>query len=393
MVDEVKMPYSRPMQSRVDSNSYKSTVILLIRGDANLGFGEAPVFEEPRYFEEFTKQAIQALVLMLNGIIKAVSYKSQGAYELDILDVVEYLRRYVGNRSVKAAIEMAMVDLWARQQQKGGLPALVEYLSASCNTVNFNSLGVNFNTNCLDYFEVLAQGTSLGLDSSSQARIVALARLSARGYRRVKIKVTNATSASEIRDLQHSLPGSDGLTPELSLDANGSFFSADSVNRILLPEISYVEDPFAEHDLKSIGQLCEKTNARIAFDQEVTSCNRLTDFINYVKFDIATLKLSRLGGLKELVNAISLCSHAAKSFYIGGMYDSPVLRRLNALLITLFDPPEISDLGPESDYFDLGVPPSVIRPSPNSLSIMGDWGITGAFIPANKHVTSSLRVI
>lgn len=391
VVVDVRLPFSRPLSSRVARSDYKPTVLLILGGDTDFGFGEAPVFDIPIYGEEFTLQTHEAIALFLRQAFAKLAQQSSSGFRIGLIALTSFLDQFIGNLAAKAAIEMAAVDLWARQNQIGGVSAITEYLHA-CGETNFPVISPN-DLDPLGYLHLETQGASLGLDSNLDRRGDELNRLIDLGYRRVKIKFDESVCASDLSHLVDTLSLDDFRSVELSIDANGSFRTSKSVNEVIGTSFSYIETPFASCDLSHLSSMCNEVHTRVCLDEEITSCDRLQDLIDFVGFDIACLKLTRLGGVANMARAISLCRSFDKAFYIGGMYDSPILRRLNALFVAVSTPPEVSDLGPDSDYFDFQIPPSVVKYDINTLAVLGDVGITGAFVPGSHEVLRKSPII
>ena len=382
----VQIPFVGQMQSAANTQNFKSAVILVVGGASNLGFGEAPVFEFPTYSQEFLRQTQAAVALFFTEIVSRVAVSAGTSLSINIIDAVEYLEKYYGNSSAKTAIEMALVDLWSRQSSIGGVYALQSYLRARGLDLRSRLFDHEIMTlKGLENLELQSQGTALGSDPQNGDRRIALGDLLDKGYARVKIKVNGSWDPGEIRGLL-DVKMAKARDSKLAIDANRIFRDSSDANDLMQEGIAFIESPFRQTDIKSLSQHCSKAEFDVALDEEVSSLDALVNLINFVKFDIAVLKMSRLGGITQMAKCVTLCRSTKKSFYIGGMYDSPILRRLNALFIAMVDPPEVSDLGPDSDYFNCDVPPSVVRQSSSQLSILGDFGVTGAFIPLANNV-------
>ncbi|MDA8262237.1 MAG: hypothetical protein M0Z47_05330 [Actinomycetota bacterium] len=376
-VIDVRIPFSRPRGSAVDPAFAKTACLVITRGGGHLGFAEAPVFAAPTYDEQFVAQTHAAIELFASAML-AKGRRDGSAVELAVEEVVASLARYRGNSAAKAAIEISLLDLYSRQRGIGAAGTLAEYAR------QLGHLGMAGRFAALDEEEPIpAQGTSLALLEDETERSLEAARLSRLGYRRLKVKVDAPFEPDALKRLVAA------ADIEMSADANGTLADRDQLAALLGVGFSYVEQPFAPGSLHDLAQLhnvgLRSGSARIALDESISGPGALRDAIALVPFSVAVLKVSRLGGIAGLLEAVRIAEAAKIGFYIGGMYDTPVLRRLNALLVKALEPPEISDLGPDSDFFGSQIPPSVVRRGDGELMLVGDEGISGPFVPAEEH--------
>ncbi len=376
-VIDVNIPFARPRGSAVDPALAKTGCLVLMRGGGHLGFAEAPVFSAPTYDEQFVVQTHGAIELFASALL-ARGRRNGSSVEVAVEEAVASMARYRGNSAAKAAIEIALLDLYARQKGLGAAGALAEYAR------QLGHLGMAGRFAAIDEGEPIApQGTSLALYGDGAERAAEMSRLSELGYRRLKVKVDAPIDAASLAPLVA------GTGIELSADANGTLSGREELASLLGVGFSYVEQPFAPGSLHDLAQLhrigLPSGSARLGLDESISGPGALRDAVAFVPFAVAALKVSRLGGIAALLEAVRIAEAAKIGYYIGGMYDTPILRRLNALLVKALEPPEISDLGPDGDFFGPEIPPSVVRRGDGDLMLVGDVGISGPFIPAEEH--------
>ena len=384
-VIDVRIAFARPRGSAPDPALAKTGCIVIVKGGGHLGFGEAPVFAAPTYDEQFVAQTHAAIGLFVSAML-ARGRRRGSAVELAVEEAVAALSRYRGNSAAKAALEIALLDLYARQRGLGASAALAQYAR------QLGHLGMAGRFAALEEeAPIPAQGTSLALFDDEAQRVSEMERLSRLGYRRLKVKVDAPFDAAALARLVEVA----GV--ELSADANGTLSDRSQLAALFDAGFSYVEQPFAPGSLHDLAQLHsvqpEGGPARIALDESISGPGALRDAIALAPFSVAVLKVSRLGGIAGLLEAVRIAEAAKIGFYIGGMYDTPVLRRLNALLVAALDPPEVSDLGPDADLFGPEIPPSVVRRGDGALSLVGDEGISGPYVPAEEHTTGVSELV
>lgn len=382
---DIRIPFIRPRGSAADPADAKTGCVLIVRGGGHLGFAEAPVFAAPTYDEQFVAQTHAAVELFARAIF-ALGRKRGAEVEVTLEVAVASLARYRGNAAAKAAVEVALLDLYARQSGLGAAEVLAAYAR------QLGHLGMAGRFAAIDEREPIeAQGTSLALIGDEPERLEELERLSALGYRRLKVKVDAGSGADALARLVSR------ARVELSADANGSLSDGEQLVSLLGAGFSYVEQPFAPGSFSELARLhrvqLPAGSARLALDESISGPGALRDALALVPFSVAVLKVSRLGGIGGLLEAVRIAEAAKIGFYIGGMYDTPILRRLNTLLIKALQPPEVSDLGPDQDFFGPETPPSVYRLGDGQLMLMRDAGISAPYVPATEHTVgmSELR--
>ncbi len=378
---DVSIPFSRPLGSAVNTAERRHGCVVILSGGGHLGFGEAPVLVLPSYDEQFVRQTHVAIAVFFAEIFAGAKAYPLGADQVNIEDAIVVLGRFRGNSAAKAAIEMGLLDLYARQASISASEVIAQYARA------LGHIGIAGRFGEIDQSApIQAQGTSLGIDEGQSTRLAQTHRLAALGYRRIKVKVDSDVNLEEMRELCASSP------VEMSADANGTISDRDFAMALADAGFSYLEQPFAAGSMRDLARLHDLGATRIALDESISSPGALKDAVAYVPFSLAVFKISRLGGVAGLLEAVAIAEAAKLDFYIGGMYDTPILRRLNAVMIKALAPAAVSDLGPESDYFDASVPPSLYRQADGSLMLVGDDGLTGAYVPP-EDCTSAIEII
>lgn len=397
----IKIPFNRELRSSLHRDNFKSGVILTLEGGGHLGFGEAPTLALPSYGPDFTNGAFVAVELFLE---MAKGYYESNSKEITI-PVGDFIGRllqsYRGNRPAIAAIEMALLDLYARQNSIGPLETIAQYLNHGEVEYGVGAGALVDRSGDLLDFELEPQGGSLGLlplsgldgaeadDSYDYSQYLALIES---GFRRIKVKVDGSKGGSILGSLAKVCELNQGFV-ELSVDANCSLRQPFLLESIYDIGFSYVEDPYEFDSLSNLADSLSNKSGRVALDGCLTSLPVVSDYIKLVNFDIGVLKLDRMGSILEVVRSANALALAGKNFYIGGMYDSPILRRLNGNLIRVLRPTEASDLGADGDYFDCELLPSALRMDDGRLTLPGGVGLCGIFLPNEDQIGISTSLL
>ena len=377
---DISIPFVRGLSSASNPQLYKSGCVLVFSGAGDLGFGEAPVFVEPTYTEEFVAQTHAALKLFMGVVFAQCVKVGLGSAEIDIEKAMTTLRAFKGNNSAKAAIENGLLDLYARQNCLAPGVVLAQY----GRDLGFFEIAQRFESSSANLTPVMiGQGTSLGLDHDLSARVLELARLERLGYKRIKVKVNGSLNFAELTELVR------GSSVELSCDANGTLDDPQDAIELARCGFSYLEQPFRAGSVGYLRQLhrhlSQESDIKLCLDESLSSLEAVQDAIEFIPFSIAVLKLSRLGGIAPLLAAVQKLEAANISYYIGGMYDTPILRQLNAILIQALQPSEISDLGPDGDYFNREIEPSIYRDELGLLQFVNASYLSCAFVVPERY--------
>ena len=377
-------------RSTVASNSYKEAVVVVAKSNGHLGFGELAPLPMPFYEEQYLDGAQKVLTYLLSQLSRAFS----AGKGFDLRSYREIVGRVRGWSSAKFAIDIALADLNGRIEGIGPFETLQRWCGANEVLYSISSSLARLDRSFgVRDFIVPPQGTSVG-DFASLTRKT----LNPNSYRRIKIKV----DASKYNDLSHFEVLARYIrevSPEFEvvIDFNETGPSKELLESLLHESVSFFEAPYRVGSIEEGQRLFRDRSYRVAFDESLKDDSRLIDFMGADLFDVAVLKPHRFGSIADLLKAIVRLTAFERpngrgiGFYFGGMYDTPILRRLMAVLAALFPDSEASDLGPDRDYFSAPILPSVVAVD-QGLKVVGGVGLTGAFAPGREHTTLSLKI-
>ncbi|MEO9180509.1 MAG: enolase C-terminal domain-like protein [Acidimicrobiales bacterium] len=161
---------------------------------------------------------------------------------------------------------------------------------------------------------------------------------------RVRVKTSSATPSASARARLTSLK-----VPVL-LDFN---CAADNDAQVLeqvrmvadVVDVVGVEQPYAVGNVVDMARLAERLSVPLSVDEGVRSVRDLAQIVRYNAAQIICVKPARVGGLANARTIISEAREAGLRPYLGGFFESPFGRRVNALLARhCVDEP--SDLSP-----------------------------------------------
>ncbi|MGB6406933.1 MAG: o-succinylbenzoate synthase [Planococcus donghaensis] len=296
----IRRPLKTPFKSVLQQVDEREVIVVSVRDESgHIGYGECVAFETPWYTEETITSCRFVLEHVLLPLIKGQNLQHPK-------EVWELFNAVKGNRMAKAAMEMAVWDLFAKQQQQP-LWQLVGGTS-----------------------KAIPAGIVVAADPAQIEKRVAQANNA--GYKRIKIKIHPDTDPSMLKSVVNSYP-------ELLFfaDANGSF-NKDNFERLKeFDDVGFalIEQPFGEREWVLHAQAKAQLNTKICLDESIASIEDVQQMIDSKAGDIVVLKMSRLGGWTETLKVVKLCREHSISMWVGGMIEFGVSKAHNLALASL----------------------------------------------------------
>jgi O-succinylbenzoate synthase len=284
--------------------------------DGSWGVGEASCRADPLYSGEF----IDGAVLMLRDHL-APMLSASGT----IGDLAAACGRIRGWPFATAAVLSAAMDALRRQ----GIPDPIDRWSAPRR------------------FQVPA-GSSLGLFLTAEETIDAVAASSAKGYRRVKLKISPSMDLGVLSAVRTTFPD---LT--LTFDANGSFGPEhiDALADLSALRPLMLEQPFPPGRLDLDRRLKDAApTLPLCLDESITDVGALYTAGMLGVLDVVNIKPGRIGGPLACDDALRWCQERGVSAWIGGMFETGVGRHANLRAASCLPDAVAHDVSPPSAY-------------------------------------------
>ncbi|RKK05199.1 hypothetical protein EBE87_21910 [Pseudoroseomonas wenyumeiae] len=222
-----------------------------------------------------------------------------------ILDLVE--ATLVGNRSVKAAIDMALHDLLAR---RAGLP-----LSAL--------MGGRFR-------DRIPQSRILPIKAPAEMAAAAAA-LVAKGYRTLKLKLSGEAELDARRVAEVRAAAGSGIT--LTLDPNQSYSAKGFLaawRHLERHDIAMVEQPVPAADWDGLALVTRSLPVPIEADETVETVADALRVVEGRVADVVNLKLTKLGGVRNFVTAARVLEAGQIATRMGAAFGPALLQAASA---------------------------------------------------------------
>ncbi len=297
----VALPLIEPWVTATGVMTRREMVVVRVADDGFEGWGECVALNEPGYSDECAAGALEVLDLVIAPIALASGDLTADA-------VADALAAITGHRMAKAAVEMAVLDLEGRRDDRslatrlGGTRAMVD------------------------------AGVAIGLHATIDELCARVTRFVAEGYRRVKVKIEHGRDIEWVAAVRAEFP-----TLALQVDANGAYELADADHLTLLDEFGLllIEQPLADDDLTGHAALAERLATPICLDESLISLDATRHALALGACSIVNLKPGRVGGLLEAVRIHDHCRDAAVPLWCGGMLESGIGRAANVALASL----------------------------------------------------------
>ena len=298
---EIHMPLLRPFQTSFGITKNRRILLVEIRSEGLIGWGECTAGERPHFSSESTDTAWQVIVDEL-GPILAGAHPDHGGSCPRLFDIVR------GHPMAKAALENAIWDIEA-QREGVSLSRLIG--------------GVRDRIPC---------GVSLGIQKSISELTDIIERELAAGYQRIKLKCKPGWDVEVFEKVRHQWPDI-----MLSCDANSAYKlrDADHLASFDQFDLLMVEQPLWHDDFYYHSMLQKRMTTPICLDESIRNRRDALAAIEMESCRIINIKLGRVGGFSEAIAVHNAAQERGIPVWCGGMLEAGIGRSHNIALSTL----------------------------------------------------------
>jgi o-succinylbenzoate synthase len=302
-LDELELPLVEPFETSFGVERRRRLLLLHLEADSGtVGLGECVAARDPLYSSESVATARWLLTQYLIPDLLAHETPHPGAF-------VDRVRGLKGHPMAKAAAEMALWDLFAKER---GEP-LAKVLGGRRRRIEV--------------------GVSVGIQPSVDALVRRVGEYLDEGYRRVKLKVRPGWDAEPVGAVRREYPDL-----RLWVDANQAYPASavpDILRWAVRAGVEQVEQPFGERDLEAHARLCRARRFRVCLDESVVDRASLDEAIRQKALSSLNVKPGRVGGLMSSRDLERTAAAAQVPAWVGGMLETGVGRAHAAALATL----------------------------------------------------------
>jgi O-succinylbenzoate synthase len=331
------------------TRAYDRTFLLVtVHGGGLAGWGEGVAEADPYYSSETAAGAWRILEQYLVPRLIGVELSHPREFGARV-------RQVRGHRMAKAALEMAVWDLYARQ---AGQP-LSRLLGGTRSRI--------------------PSGVSIGIQDTVEALLDRIAAERDEGYQRIKVKIKPGWDVEVVERIRARFPDL-----PLMVDANAAYTIADTqhLSRLDAFGLMMIEQPLDEDDLADHAALQARLRTPVCLDESIETPAAARAALALGACRIVNIKPGRLGGFAAAIAVHDVCAAAGVPVWHGGMLESGIGRAHNLHLAALPNFTLPGDIAASRRYYapDLIEPPIEVAPD-GTVAVPAGPGIGVTIVP------------
>jgi o-succinylbenzoate synthase len=352
----LRLPLVRHFETSFGRVTDREFILVTIEDNGAVGIGECVAEANPYYSAETSRTAWHIIA----DFIAPIVFGRRFDHPREVFGALSAIR---GHHMAKAAVEMAVWDVFARQQ---GRP-LAAVLGGTRRSIE--------------------SGVSIGIQDSLDELVERVRIERAAGYRRVKIKIKPGWDLDAVQRVREAC----GDVP-LMVDANAAYALGDAEHLAGLDRfgLMMIEQPLDYDDIRDHAALQRRLATPICLDESIHSVRAAADAIDIGACRIINIKPGRVGGHGQSIELHDLTARHGVPVWHGGMLESGIGRAHNIHLSTLPNFTLPGDVAASRRYYapDLIDPEIEVRPD-GTIAVPTGPGI-GVQVVADR-VTSATR--
>ncbi|WEV74755.1 o-succinylbenzoate synthase [Bifidobacterium sp. ESL0798] len=354
----IRLHLKHPFVSAHETLSERLVTLVAVRDEnGNWGYGELEAFTTLFYTNE--TQAIEQMVLRqyLWSVVRNQEFTTPP-------DLYAHLQVLKGHHFAKAALDMAVWDLYAKQQQLPLAAVLAKQVHAQ-------------------WQDHVAVGISLGLQDD-EPLLAAAQKAQEQGYQRIKLKVKGNADLQRIGRLRQRTS-----IKSLTVDANQSLqWTKDLAATIDRLQLTFIEDPVPQPSAKWAQQM----HTPICLDEPITSVDQAKYAWRLQLGQIISVKQAVIGGLTPALELIMAHRQLGFDIWCGGMLEGGIGRAANLALASLTDFAYPGDLSATERYYqkDYTTPLHVTQ---GLMPVSHDAGVGVDLLPMYQELLDQQKTI
>lgn len=291
----ISIPLNKTFKTALRTvDSAENTVVIVHTDDGRTGFGEAPptkaiTGEDNDSIRKTIKEYITpALIGQEVTDMDSVQDKLHGSIE--------------GNTSAKAAVDMALYDLFTQEK---GMP-LYKYLGGYRSKVE-TDITISIN-----------EPEEMAADAVEAVK---------KGFSALKLKV-GIDSEKDIKRVK-AIRAAVGKDMKIRLDANQGWEVEEAIQTIrkledLGLDIELVEQPVKARDFEGMKKVRDNVNTIIMADESVFSPEDARKLLEMEAVDLLNIKLMKCGGIYKALQIVDIAEQYGVECMLGCMVESKV---------------------------------------------------------------------
>ena len=291
----LRVPLKTPFKTALRTVETVEDIVVLIHTDSgHVGYGEAPATAP------ITGDTHGSIIAAIDGFIKPRLIGQDVANLNRITGLIQSSMER--NTSAKAAVEIAVYDLWGQlygaplyKMLGGGDPVITTDITIS-----------------VDYIDKMVADSVSAIE---------------RGFESLKIKVGKdiGVDIERVKAIHAAVEG----RALLRLDANQGWTAKQAVHAMRTLEdagvvLELLEQPVKASDIDGLKYVTERVNTPVMADESVFAPSQVFDLIQRRAADIINIKLMKTGGLSNAIRIADIAQLYGVQCMIGCMIESSI---------------------------------------------------------------------
>ena len=292
---KLKVPLIKPFKTALRTvNEMEDVVVILETDTGHRGYGSAPATAV------ITGETHGSII---EAIRTTMAPRILNEDVADINRVVHLIQSaIVGNFSAKAAVEVALYDLWAQSYNTplykllgGGEPTLSTDITIS-----------------VDYIDRMVDDAQAAVDLGFEALKIKVGKDLALDIERVKAIYAAVSDRALIR-----LDANQGWTPKQTVSALRELEASGVV-------LEFIEQPVKGDDIDGMKYVTERVTTSVMADESTFGPREVIDLIKMRGADIINIKLMKTGGISNAIKIADISETYDVECMIGCMLETSI---------------------------------------------------------------------
>ncbi len=301
LLRELRLPLVKPFQTSFGTTTERRILLVELRGEGLVGWGECVAGEHPFFSDETIDTAWLVIQSELGPMLASAEPEHGGKCP-------GIFRQVRGHRMAKAALENAVWDLEAQMK---GIP-LASLLGGTR--------------------EVIDCGVSIGIQPNMHEQLAAVETEVNAGYQRIKLKCKPGWDVKMLEAVRDRWPAI-----MLSVDANSAYRLNDADHIVSFDQFDLlmIEQPLWSDDFYFHSMLQKRLNTPICLDESIRNRRDALAAIEMESCRIINIKCGRVGGFSEAIAVHNAAQERGVPVWCGGMLETGIGRAHNIALSSL----------------------------------------------------------
>ncbi|KON88061.1 O-succinylbenzoate synthase [Sporosarcina globispora] len=342
-LQRLKMPLNAPFETSFGKIIEKDIILVRAYGKGKVGVSESVAMPFPIYNEETTG----TVWYMLSEFLIPALLGKEIQHPDQVSEMFSFIRR---NQMAKAALEMAVWDLYSRQTDQ----PLAAALGGKRKEIEV--------------------GVSIGIEPTVVELVNKVDEFLREGYRKIKVKIKPGWDVEPLRAIRNTF----GDAVPLMADANSAYTLDDLelLKKLDQFNLIMIEQPLAHDDIIDHASLQTELQTPICLDESIHSVEDTRKAIEIGACKIINIKVGRVGGLTESKRIHDFCERHGIPVWCGGMLEAGVGRAHNIALASLNNFSIPGDTSASSRYFNEDIIlPEVTLSKPGVITVPDTAGL------------------